>query len=494
MATFEMTGQDGGTYQIDAPNEQAAVAAMLHATGQAQPSAAPSPAPKESGGLHTVDDYVRAIANGMTFGLADRAAAGMGALTGVGGQRGDYSGNLKSEQGRTDQFASESPVSSTVANIAGGVAVPLGAIGAAAKGATLGTKTLLGMGAGAGIGGVQDAVSSPDLTDIPQTARGAAIGAGGGALIGGVIPGGARIIGSGYNAVANAVRGNAEGVSRSATQHVIDALMADNPAKVQGELSRLGPDAMLADAGPALLGKAQGASLNSDAGRSVLQNALTARNQGTNDRIAGDVNSALGPAEDPVTAANTIRAHRSAVDAQNYPAAFAGAPPVDTSNLLAQLGPMIENSVGMERKALTNLRDMMTTQKPAPKLDIQPGGQVSLQDYKNYAQDSQGPTTIPQTSAEVLHKIKGEMDNVIQYDQPGLGIPAAALSRQQGALKFFRGQLNDTLEQQVPGYANANAASAALARRGDAVDLGSGLIDHSQKMTTAAMHMADMNV
>ena len=25
-------------------------------------------------------------------------------------------------------------------------------------------------------------------------------------------------------------------------------------------------------------------------------------------------------------------------------------------------------------------------------------------------------------------------------------------------------------------------------------ELGSGLIDHSQKMTTAAMHMADMNV
>jgi hypothetical protein len=25
-------------------------------------------------------------------------------------------------------------------------------------------------------------------------------------------------------------------------------------------------------------------------------------------------------------------------------------------------------------------------------------------------------------------------------------------------------------------------------------DLGSGLIDYSQKMTTAAMHMADMNV
>jgi hypothetical protein len=47
---------------------------------------------------------------------------------------------------------------------------------------------------------------------------------------------------------------------------------------------------------------------------------------------------------------------------------------------------------------------------------------------------------------------------------------------------------------------SANDPSATLVvqcRNGfdaDSVHLGSGLIDHSQKMTTAAMHMADMNV
>ena len=78
----------------------------------------------------------------------------------------------------------------------------------------------------------------------------------------------------------------------------------------------------------------------------------------------------------------------------------------------------------------------------------------------------------PQTDPVILHKIKGELDNVIEYDAPGLGLPASALSRQQGALKHFRGMLNEQLEAQVPGYMAANRQSAGLARRADAVDQG----------------------
>ena len=101
MATFELTGKDGGTYQIEAPNEHIAVQALTHLTEKATPTEAPKESP---GILKTVDDYVRAAANGMTFGLADRFAAGMGSATGVGGKSGDYAGNLKNEQDRTGQF------------------------------------------------------------------------------------------------------------------------------------------------------------------------------------------------------------------------------------------------------------------------------------------------------------------------------------------------------------------------------------------------------
>jgi hypothetical protein len=212
---------------------------------------------------------------------------------------------------------------------------------------------------------------------------------------------------------------------------------------------------MLADAGPAFLGKAQGASLNSDEGRSILQSALTSRNDATNARITGDVNRALGPAEDPQTVTNAIRQYRSEVDAANYGRAVgpaSGAPAVDTSNVLTELGQAINNSAGVERRALTTLRDMLMVPMPA--------------------NSSRAGMVIPEANPAVLHKIKGELDSVIEYGAPGLGVPASALAQREGTLRRMRGILNEALERQVPGYAEANAASSALARRAEAVERG----------------------
>ncbi|MDN5006424.1 hypothetical protein ACFQZO_37055, partial [Bradyrhizobium sp. GCM10027634] len=276
-------------------------------------------APKqEKGVLGKIDDYVRAAANGMTFGLADRFAAGMGAATGIGGKSGDYAGNLAAERAKTGSFETEHPIASLATNLAGGAVVPLGAFGAAANGVGLGMKVLRGAGAGAALGGLGGAVSSPDWTDLGQTATDTAKGAALGTALGGSLPLAGKAIGSGYNAIANAMS-KPEGISRGASRHLIEALNADSPQAIRGQIDRLGQDAMLADTGPAMLGKAQGAALNSDEGRSILANALTARNEGTNERIMSDVNRALGPAEDPQTVSNAIRARRSEVDSRAYP-------------------------------------------------------------------------------------------------------------------------------------------------------------------------------
>ncbi len=477
MATLNIAGHsvavDDSFLKMSPDQQNAAVDEIAKSlnvgkTGSEQPAAPAQPSvdfqlPVRSLG-GDLNDLVRSAANGVTLGFADRAAAGMGALTGVGGTQGDYAGNLAKEQGQTEQFKQAHPVEAGIANLAGSAAVPLGAIGAAAKGTNLLTRSILGAGAGAAIGGVQGAASSPDLTDVPQTAKNAAIGAGEGAALGGVIPSAGRVIGTAVRKVADRVNGGVPGLPRAASDHLISAVEADTPAAVTANINRYGPDATLSDAGPALLGKAQGASLNSDEGRSILQGVLTRRNEGTNSRIMGDVNNALGPAEDPQTVVNAIRARRSEVDSQAYPAALNNAPPVDTTQVLANLGPMIGNSVGMENKALSNLRDMLM-------------------------RDVNG-VPVPVTDANLLHKIKGELDNVIEYDQPGLGIPAAALSRQQGALRQMRGQLNSALEQQVPGYAAANAKSAGLAKRGEAVEQGTQYLG-SGKTTPSPDRFAD---
>lgn len=450
----------------------ASASAAPSAPVEAQPVAPAAPVeakPQESRGfLRTADDLVRALANGMTFGLADRMAAAAGSATGIGGKSGDYAGNLEAERKKTDTFKEEHPYISAGTNIAGGVLVPMGAIGAAAKGATLGTKTLLAGGTGAGLGGFQGAAESRDWTDPKQVAKDAAIGAGGGALIGSLIPGAGKVIGSGVNAIANVIRGRAEGMSRGASNHLVKAMEADGAPAVRAQLDQLGPDAMLADAGPAFLGKAQGASLLSDDGRAVMTNALTARNQGTNARIQDDVNRALGPAEDPQTVTNTIRARRSEIDNVAYPNALDLAPDIRTGAMLTELEGYIPQTVGMENRALTNLRDMMTRIEQQPRIDRFSGRQ-EVDANGNLLFD---PIRVNQTDARVLHKVKNELDNVIEHDAPGLGVPAAALQNQQYALKQFRRQLNETLEHQVPGYREANAHSERLAKRIEAVEAG----------------------
>jgi hypothetical protein len=65
---------------------------------------------------------------------------------------------------------------------------------------------------------------------------------------------------------------------------------------------------------------------------------------------------------------------------------------------------------------------------------------------------------------------------------PGLGVPAGALTRQQGALKQMRGAINDALEEQVPGGATANRVSAALAQRGEAVNLGTQYLARARRL------------
>lgn len=630
----------------------------------------------------SADNAVRAVANGIPF--ADRFASGMGALTGIGGELGNYSGNLEKQRAQDKQLQDAAPIANTAAHLVGGSLLPVGVFGAVAKPASLYAKTLAGMLTGGAIGGAQGISDTPDLTNLSDAAIHGAKGAGIGAALGLSIPLAARGIGAGYNAVANYFRGNADNMSRGASKILVDALLADGPQAVRSSVARLGDDAMLADAGPAMLGKAQGVTLNSDEARSVMSGALNARNDATNARIMGDVNRTLGPAEDPQTVTNAIRGHRSELDNAAYPKALESAPSVQIEPIMADLAKRIEQAPtgSMEHRALTNLQKMLTREeqeaaavaptgkgaasvapvgddpttaalrskygdavadafakqqakpaqeqplsllqfiaskgglKPDPELEAiglafghraqvpgKPGffnvvgkdGQrvdrmreaveeagylrgsergtstpaefldaieAELRGQKRYPEGFEGyktkregvarsereqheydkstqgleddlrsaghgqigpdvreravnlmrekslspdeavdravtqlehessfpggkpsgaspppsggqaNTVVPHDSASLLHKIKGELDNVIEYDAPGLGVPAGALQRQQGALKLMRGAINDTLERQVPGYREANRRSAALAKRAEAVEAG----------------------
>lgn len=554
----------------------------------------PAKPQEQKGVMDYMAQGARALRTGLPF--SDRITAGLGTL--YNGK--DYASNLAEERAKDAQLFQDNRVLANLGKGTGSLAIPMGSIAAIPQGASLGLKALVGAATGGTIGGVQGLSDAQDWTNIPDTAKHVAQGTLGGAVVGGSIPVFARGIGAAYSSVADALRGGASGVSGAAASHVLPAFTADGPQAVTGALQKLGPEGMLADAGPALLGKAQGASLNSEEGRSILANALSGRNKGANARIQGTVDDALGRAEDPVKATQNILDHRSQVDAKNYGDALAGAPPVDTGATLALIGQKLETAEGMQKKALLNLRDALLQQKEtplfnpdgspvmtngpsvrnAPRVDpmkgtkprnlydfirdsggvndehgelealglsrlINPNGRGydearryaaeqgylganvddaiantytgdffnALQNGKNvfsaYDTDRVGlnrvrppgpdPTNgwspgpqiqavekkmVPKDRAENLHNIRQEIDNVVNYDAPGLGVPAGALQNQQGALKQVRGSLDENLKTQVPGFAQADAASSALARRADAVKLGTSLLDSGKTAIT----------
>ncbi|MDB5604269.1 MAG: hypothetical protein JWP25_1169 [Bradyrhizobium sp.] len=477
MAIFELTAPDGGTYHVDAPDEHAAVDALGKMLGGSKASEAPAQAAAARAAeapstLQTIREAIhaptRSLENGAFLGLGDRARAVVDSVLSGGG----YGQHLKNEQGDTEDFRNAHPIVSPVLEGVGGVVAPLAVVGAAAKGASLGAKTLIGAGTGGGVGAVQGVLGSKDWTDLPQVGKDAAFGGAAGGAFGIMLPGASKIVGAGFEKAANLIGGRVDGMSRGAGNQLVRGVTADGPAAVQARLAELGPDAMLADAGPALLGKAQGASLNSDEGRSVLQGALTTRNEGTNARVMGDVDRALGPVgklDDAQTATDNILAHRSAVDSVNYPAALNNAPSVKIAPIMTELIDRIDQTpVGsMEHKALSKLQEMLTKTEKQPLLDAQ-----GFPQYDRLGNERWQDVPSSHDDAGILHKVKMEIDNVVEHDKPGLGVQPGALNNQQGSLKQVRHAINDALEMQVPGYANANRVSAALAKRATAVDLG----------------------
>lgn len=391
------------------------------------------------------DDTVRAVAHGATFGFADRMAAAAEAATGIGGKGGDYAGNFAAERART---AAQEPGATVVGNVAGALAVPVGGAArlvAAAPGA-LGKITASGA-LGAGMGAVQGVGDAPDLTDTVDVGAHVAQGAKYGGVIGAALPGVAAGVGAGYRALAGRTH-LPDGVNAIAAERLAKAAQADREGVEN--LSRLGPEALLADAGPSLQGLAQGVATKPGEGRTTLVQALRTRNEGTNARIGADVESALGPAQSPNMAAEGLKARRTAIH-EELPAVFEQAPPVDTRAALAFVGAKLDKAVGPERAALLKAREYLME-----------GGPTGL--------------PMPVANAEKLANAKIALSSLVEHGDPSIGVTPGALAKAEGVTKRTIGLLDDALRRQVPGYASVMDRSSNMAKAIDGIERGQGLL------------------
>lgn len=312
------------------------------------------------------DRAVRTAADGMTFGLADRLAAGGDTLT----KGGTYAGNLAQERAATDAVGAGVPGLNTALRVGGGLvtggALAKGGLSLAAnlpKGAGLMAR-LLGFGGDGAIAGATDAVGHKDsgsLGDYADTVgHGAAFGFGAGALL----PVAGAVAGKAVSAASPFFAKPLEGMGRTTTG-LLGALMTPRAANA---LDTLGPDASLVDASPSLLGLGQGVAAKPGPGADMMTDFVNARHEGQSDRLVGDLNANLGPAFSPQQIAGTVDDNVSRYVRPKYAAALDGMPPLDISHVLDTLGRSRAAEGTPEAAAVADARRSLT--QPAPESDL----------------------------------------------------------------------------------------------------------------------------
>jgi len=393
--TVTANGPDGSTFSFPDGTPQDVVRGVLAKhygwSDGSTPRGGPSTPPVEDKGALTPDNIVRSIANGITFGGADRLAAFLGSKTGVGGEAGDYEGNLAKQRDLTNAYATEHPIANAAGNIVGNVgglaaASTIPAVAAAIPEAapTMLGKIGQGMAAGGAMGFAQGVNDAPDWTDHAATLEGGLKSGGMGAVMGGAVAPVGAAIGKGYSALVDSFGDFGPNISKPAGRILAKALRASEPGAVEAQTAILGPESTLLDAAPSMLRKGQGAAGNSEEAQNILAAALRKREAATTGRLTSDVNENFGTAVEPVTAQQDIAAHRSKIDEANYGAALGESlahpapPPVDVAPVVARVDRLLaESAPGTDiHKALTRVRDML--HEPNPDADALVSGAMPL--------------------------------------------------------------------------------------------------------------------
>lgn len=400
------------------------------------------------------------VAGPYILGGIDRADAALRSYQGGT----DYGSELAKAQQYGADVKAAHPYATTAGEVAGGIAgtAPLIAAAPAAFGAGTGGligRSLISAASGSALGGADAAVRSGG--DIKEIEKGAAIGG----AFGGAAPAAGAALGAGvrkfYGMLGDAL-GPSSGFSPAATRILAeDAANSGGVPLIRSRMGELGSDAMLLDASPSFQGQAQGLAVRPET-RQAVTAPIVSRAEGMTDRLAADINGAFGPAVSPQTATNAFASARR-VPNEAIGAALDGAGgSVSAQPVLGMIDTRLQTARGAEETVLRRARDMLAHTDPET-----------------------GWTTIAD-NPRVLHNVKQEMDRVINYGDPALGVTPGALARKDSAAQAVRGHLNDLLRDQVPGYGSANDVSAALARRMEAVEEGSQLLRSGQGATPPA--------
>jgi hypothetical protein len=230
------------------------------------------------------------IGQGLGMGFGDEIEAGLRAPF----SDEDYKTIRDRLRAQQAQFGKDYPVTQTGLELAGGLALPVGAFGMGAK-ALMQAKTAMGtLGKGAMLGGGAGAVTgagtAKELEDIPMdSATGLAIGG----TLGAVAPSAINLSGRAVRAVADSL--GLTNANKYATRKLAEKLEQDNltpqdAQEILQEYRRLGvPDPVIADLGDNLRGLGYAVQATPSKSRTQANEFL----QGRNDELAGSLITGL---------------------------------------------------------------------------------------------------------------------------------------------------------------------------------------------------------
>lgn len=458
MPTYSLSGPDGAEYEIDAPDEGAAFKAF-QSLGPAQnaPASTATDAPAAGVAGDGSAAVGRGILNGVPvvgpalLGGAERLAAGIRSYQ----NSTPYADELQKVQAFSQGTADANPKATTAGEIGGGIVgtAPLIAAAPAAFGAAgggLGARALASMASGVGLGSSDSAVRSalkPD-TNVSEVASDAIKGGAVGGVLGAAAPVAGSLVGAGarrFYDMLGGLRAPESGFSPAATRDLQGRVTASGGVEpVQARLNELGARSMLLDASDPLQGAAQGLGSRPET-RGIIQPPVMQRAAGASDRLSADINTALGPAQSPAAITADFRGQRMDPN-RAIGAAVDGAPnPVSARDVLYSIEGRLPQARGAEEAVLRRAQ-----------------GMLAREDADGFVHVADDP--------RILHNVKQEMDNVINYGAPDLGVQPGSQTRKDSAAQMVRSHLNEILRDQVPEYAAANDASSALARQIGAVE------------------------
>lgn len=473
MATFQISGPGGAEYEIDAPDEAAALQAFrsLSDGTVGRAAAAVSDAPAAGVAGSSAAAVGRGIINGvpvvgpyLTAGL-DRTAAGIRSLQ----NNTRFSDELKTVQAFGERTARENPWSTTGGEVLGGVAgtLPLVAAAPAAFGAgagSLGARSLASLASGAVLGGADTAVRTDG--DARESAKGAAMGA----AFGFASPAVGQLVGRGVGLLSENIAGRltpVPGMRNSAAGKLADDIRSSGGVDpVRARLSELGPDAMLLDASPSLEGRAQGLAVLPDT-RETITAPLTTRARGANARLGADVDRHLGPNTDPAAFKGLLDDAYAEAVPPLYRQSLSQPLQVDTSDVLATIGRLSETEKGGAANALRKAWGLLHVETEMPGV---------------------GRAMAPDRRPEALHNAKEALDGMIAAAQAQQG---SAARSEVAALTAVRRGINEALEVQVPGYRAANRTAQSYFQQGEAFDRGQTLLNGGREAARPAQLAAE---